>query len=111
MWLVTDRGFYSVVDKGDREGYLCVRARVGDDLAKLFEIESLAGYAGEVIETDNSDYRFRVYVTREDWVAASADLARQIDYPNFKSAVEDRQGRARADIYMKVWSALARLQR
>ena len=59
MWLITDRGFYSVVDKGDREGYLCVRARVRSDLENLFGLDCLAGYAGEVIETGNSDYRFR----------------------------------------------------
>lgn len=111
MWLITDRGFYSVVDKGDREGYLCVRARVRTDLENLFELESLAGYADDVIETDNSDYRFRVYFRREDWVTASAELARQIDYPNFKSAVGERQGRDRAHTYMKVWDDLNKLQR
>ena len=111
MWLVTDRGFYSVVDKGDREGHVCIRARVGTDLENLIELESLTGYAGDVIETHNSDYRFRVYVTREDWVAAAADLARQIDYSNFKSVVAERQGHDRAHTYMDVWSDLNRLQR
>jgi hypothetical protein len=111
MWLVTDRGFYSVVDKGDRPGYLCVRARVRADLESLFEFEPLAGYAGDVIETGDSDYRFRVYFTREDWVSASAELARQIDYPNFKSAVKQRQGRDRADTYLNVWNDLNKLQR
>jgi hypothetical protein len=88
-----------------------VRARVRGDLENLFKLDCLAGYAGDVIDTDNSDYRFRVYVTREDWVTASIELASQIDYPNFKSAVEERQGRDRADIYIGVWTALARLQR
>jgi hypothetical protein len=111
MWLVTERGFYSVVDKGDREGYLCVRARVRGDLENLFRLDCLAGYAGEVIETDNSDYRFRVYVNREDWITAAAELARQIDYSNFKSAVGRRQGHDRANAYMDVWGDLARLQR
>jgi len=110
MWLVTDRGFYSVVDKGDREGYLCVRGRVREDIEALFELDSLAGYAGEVIETDNSDYRYRVYVKREDWVAAAADLAGQIDYDNFKSEVARRQGRERAHTYLGVWQALFELQ-
>ena len=58
-----------------------------------------------------SDYRFRVFVDREDWVQAAAELAREIDYDNFKNAVADRQGPARASIYSKVWSALGRLQR
>jgi hypothetical protein len=111
MWLVTDRGFYSVVDKGDREGFFCIRARVRQDLENLFELDSLANYVDEVIETDNSDYRFRVYVRREDWIAAVADLAGRIDYSNFKSEVARVQGKDRADTYMDVWSALNRLQR
>ncbi|MEX1219252.1 MAG: hypothetical protein WEB05_02570 [Solirubrobacterales bacterium] len=111
MWLVTDRGFFSVVDKGDRAGYLCVRARVRGDLENLFELESLAGYSADVIETHNSDYRFRVYVTREDWIAAASDLADRIDYSNFKSAVAERQGHDRAHTYLDVWQDLYKLQR
>jgi hypothetical protein len=111
VWLVTERGFYSVVDKGDREGFLCVRARVRQDLHNLFELDSMNAYRDEVIETENSDYRFRVYVSREDWTAATADLAGQIDYPNFKNEVAAMQGRERERIYMGVWSALANLQR
>jgi len=110
MWLVSDRGFYSVVDKGDREGYLCVRGRVREDIDNLLELDSLAGYAGEVIETEYSDYRYRVYVKREDWVAAAADLAGQIDYDNFKNAVGRIQGYERSRAYAKVWQDLYDLQ-
>ena len=111
MWLVTDRGFYSVVDKGDREGCVCVRARVRDDLLALIELDSLADWEGRIIDTDDSDYRFRIYVTREDWVLAAAELAERIDYDNFKNAVARRQGHDRADTYLEVWRDLARLQR
>ena len=110
MWLVTDRGFYSVVDKGDREGYVCVRARVSGDIDNLFELDSMKQYAGGVIETHDSDYRYRVYVRRDDWIRAAADLAAQIDYSNFKSQVYRTQGRERAHTYMKAWSALFDLQ-
>lgn len=110
MWLITDRGFYSVVDKGDREGHLCVRARVKDDLENLFKLDCLSGYAGDVIDTDNSDYRFRVYVTRADWAAACSTFAVEIDYDNFKNAVGMRQGYGRASTYMGVWDDLATLQ-
>jgi hypothetical protein len=110
MWLVTDRGFYSVVDKGDREGYLCVRGRLREDLEALFELEALGKYADGIIETHDSDYRYRVYVTREDWTAAVADLASRIDYDNFKNVVARRQGHDRARAYGKVWSALYDLQ-
>ena len=110
MWLVTDRGFYSVVDKGDREGYLCVRGRVREDIDALFELDSLAGYADDVIETHDSDYRYRVYVRREDWVAAAADLAGRIDYDNFKNRVRRSQGADRAHRYGEVWGTLYGLQ-
>ncbi len=110
MWLVTDRGFYSVVDKGDREGCLCVRGRVRADIEALFELDSLAGYAGEIIETDTSDYRYRVYVKREDWVTAAADLAGRIDYDNFKLTANSKQGHDRAFTYTNVWRALLDLR-
>jgi 8-oxo-dGTP pyrophosphatase MutT (NUDIX family) len=38
-------------------------------------------------------------------------LVLDLDYPNFKDAVAQRQGRARADLYHEVWSVLYDLQR
>ncbi len=37
-------------------------------------------------------------------------MAAEIDYPNFKSAVAERQGHGRAGRYMRVWSELLGLQ-
>lgn len=111
MWLVTDRGFYSAVDKGDRPGYLCIRARVREDLVRLCELDSMTSYAGRIQHSDTADYRYRLYARRGDWAKALAELGREIDYPNFKNAVEDRQGSQRAGHYLSVWTALARLQR
>ena len=110
MWLVTDRGFNSTVDKGDREGYLCVRARVREDLERLCELPSMASYADRIEQSELADYRYRIYARRADWAVALEQLGREIDYPNFKDAVEDRQGSDRAGHYYSVWSALARLQ-
>jgi hypothetical protein len=110
MWLTTTDGFYSAVDKGDRPGWLCVRGRVRGDLENLLALKALEGSDEGIIETGNSDYRFRVYVTREQWAAAVAEFAAAIDYSNFKDAVADRQGGERAHAYCDVWSALYRLQ-
>jgi hypothetical protein len=107
MWLVTDRGFYSVVDKGDREGFVCVRGRVREDMGRLLELDCLRRYADDVIETTDSDYRYRVYVTREDWVTAVAEA---IDYDNFKNIVARRLGDDRASVYGAVWNTLYGLQ-
>ena len=111
MWIVTDRGFFSVVDKGEPEGFLCVRARVREDIENLCRLESMTAYADSIEESGFSDYRFRIHVKREDWVRAAADLSEQIDYDNFKNAVASRQGYERASVYSKVWSVLFGLQK
>ncbi|HRV59571.1 MAG: hypothetical protein KDB54_03965 [Solirubrobacterales bacterium] len=111
MWIVTDRGFFSVVDKGEPEGCLCVRARVREDLEHLCRLESLTSYANSIEESELSDYRYRIHVKREDWVKAAADLAGRIDYDNFKNAVAARQGREREGYYSKVWLTLLGMQR
>lgn len=110
MWIVTDRGFFSVVDKGEPEGFLCVRARVRKDLESLCELESMKPYSLSIKESRLSDYRFRIFVDREDWAKAAADLAGQIDYDNFKNAVAARQGSERANLYHEVWDKLYGLQ-
>jgi hypothetical protein len=38
-------------------------------------------------------------------------VAGEIDYPNFKNAVAERQGRARSRVYGRVWNLLLELQR
>ncbi|MGK2955051.1 MAG: hypothetical protein ACSLFI_05200 [Solirubrobacterales bacterium] len=109
--MVTDRGFFSIVDKGDREDHVCIRGRVRADMDGLCALEPLKPYAGEIQESDLGDYRYRVYVDRNDWIMAAALLAEEIDYPNFKDEVARKQGHERASLYMKVWSALYNLQR
>ncbi|MGA7397434.1 MAG: hypothetical protein WBW62_08315 [Solirubrobacterales bacterium] len=109
--MVTDRGFYSVVDKGQTEGELCVRARVREDLERLCELEPMAKYAVGIQESEFGDYRCRINVSRKDWEEAARLLAESIDYSNFKDAVKERQGSERARVYMDVWTALYELQR
>ena len=111
MWMVTNRGFFSIVDKGDREDFLCVRGRVREDMEGLLSLGPLEAYAGELKESDLGDYRYRVYVSRDDWIMAAALLAEEIDYPNFKDEVGKRQGYKRASLYMRVWTTLFGLQR
>jgi len=106
MWVICARGFYSVVENRNRAGELLVRARVREDLEALRDL--LPGV--DVEETPERDYRFRVSVPHEDWALAVAELAREIDYPNFKDAVAERQGRERAHVYSGVWGTLLALQ-
>lgn len=108
MWLMTSIGFFSIVQKpadaGD--GMLTVRARVREDLEKF------AGRLGgaEIHETPDNDYRFRLRAPGASVGALVGQLAQEIDYAKFKSAVASREGRERASLYGQVWHALQPLQ-
>ena len=106
MWLITAQGFYSVVADRDDSTCVVIRARDPADLEALGrQIPDLV-----VFETPGRDYRWRAHVTRVDWERAAAELAAEIDYPNFKDAVAVRQGPERAHLFLEIWSALRRLQ-
>jgi hypothetical protein len=107
MWLVSTQGFYSVVRHRRDPDKLIVRGRVRQDLEALREqIPAL-----RVFSDDSADYRWRAVVTEAEWVVAVAQLATEIDYDNFKSAVGERQGHERARVYGHVWGELLSLQR
>ena len=107
MWLLTNFGFFSVVQKpGDAD--LTVRARVREDLEILREkyLPALGEITG-----GGTDYAFRARVPHEEFAEAARKIALEIDYDNFKNSVRKRQGSERAKIYGKVWSTLLELQR
>jgi len=111
MWLMTPIGFFSVVRKptDEQAGTLTVRARVRFDLEQL-----KARYLpelGPVLESTTTDYRFRAVAPQAAVAQAMARLVTDLDYDNFKNAVAQRQGEARAHLYHDVWSVLYDLQR
>ena len=107
MWLFTTQGFYSVVAHRRDPDKLLVRGRAREDLEALREqIPEL-----RIFSDESADYRWRAVVTRAEWVAALAQLATEIDYDNFKSAVAERQGHERSRLYGHVWGELLSLQR
>jgi hypothetical protein len=106
VWVMTTRGFYSVVQDDEDPDTLLVRARVRGDLERLGEIiEGL-----ELWHDPAADYAWRAPVARSEWAYALGVLAGEIDYRNFKEAVAERQGEERASVYGQVWSALYWLQ-
>ncbi len=64
----------------------------------------------DIIESEDSDYRYRAVAKREAVMAAMATLVADIDYDNFKSEVASRQGYRRAAVYGDVWDVLYGLQ-
>ncbi len=108
MWLMTPLGFVSVVEKpGDP--HLTVRARVRADLDRLRA--EVCPTLTPTIAGAGTDYPYRATCSHEAWATAVADMARSIDYSNFKSTVSQRQGHARARVYGRVWQQLLELER
>jgi 8-oxo-dGTP pyrophosphatase MutT (NUDIX family) len=111
MWLISPVGFFSVVRKTTDilGGTLTVRSRVRGDLEQL-KVRCLPEL-GVITESATNDYRFRAVASQAAVAQAMSHLVLDLDYPNFKDAVAQRQGRARADLYHEVWSVLCDLER
>lgn len=109
MWLITNEGFFSVVQKPDDIGKdtLTVRARVSADLKNL---KKRLPDMGEITTSKYSDYRYRAKAPREQLAAAIEQMVRDIHYSNFKDEVAYKQGQGRADLYHDVWYSLYELQ-
>ena len=108
MWLMTNFGFFSIVQKKD-DDVLTVRARAKGDLETLKEryIPTL----GHILKGEGTDYQYRAKVSREDMAAALGKIIMDIDYSNFKNSVAEKQGNKRARLYGEVWSVLCNLQK
>lgn len=119
MWVATVNGFYSVIafdpvrgkadlDKipSSPEDTLIVRCRAQEDM------EYLAEHFGDLKwwRDNAADYMFRAFLTRQQWAGFMVAQTAELDYSNFKNEVTARQGKARHDVYMRVWSALMALQ-
>ena len=106
MWLLTTRGFYSVVEHGDDPSLLLVCARLEEDLLAL---RDLAPGIDPWYDPD-ADYPWRAELPRDEWAIVAATLAREIDYGNFKHEIAELQGRQRAYVYAGVWETLRELE-
>ena len=108
MWIMTTVGFFSIVEKPDTAPRLTIRARIRQDLIALKK--RYLPNLGRIKESDDTDYRFRATATRADVAKALSQIAKDIDYSNFKDEVSLVQGPQRVFVYHKVWAALLDLQ-
>jgi hypothetical protein len=110
MWVMTRIGFFSVVeDRNDPNGVL-VRGRVCEDLRLMSALIGSLGESKEcpdVVQMDDADYQFRIFITKQEWSDALAALAKTIDYDNFNHTVDEP---LRHQAYMDVWSNLRLLE-
>lgn len=109
MWLFTKHGFFSVVTtENPDENMIQIRARRRVDLVALLSNAPSVVSSGmhTIIETRNSDYPFRVIVTRYTWETIAGWLAEGIDYHNFKGQIRDANY---SHFALTVWEAGRRM--
>lgn len=101
MWIFTVHGFYSAVcariGNGERNqpvdhNRIMVRARLKShlnnlknafpDLLEKCEIETFTG----------TDYKYRIFVSKDTWTTLLEKISEDINYDNFKSAVAKNRG-------------------
>jgi hypothetical protein len=85
MWLCTQHGFFSVVQKSADEFH--VRARCKQDLINL---KKVAPVTAKIHTTAPADYRYRIVVDKMDWQIIGTALIAAIDYSNFKGVIASK---------------------
>lgn len=114
MWIFLNDAFLSIVavsprgrnaptsSVADRAKLLLVRGRIAGDIERVFP-------AAKVRRTDDRDYRYRAYVSREDVAPRLAEAVTAISYRNFKNSVAPAETR-RHGAYLLVWETVWRFQ-
>lgn len=83
MWLCTQLGFYSIVQKTPQETH--IRARAEHDLMNL---RRACRADWEIHTSERADYRFRVIIPPAALPSVMEALSASIDYSNFKGIIE-----------------------
>lgn len=105
MWVFMNDSFFSAVEHEKNPNWVMVRARMEGDLERAFQVDS-----SEVIVTDESDYRFRISVTKDELNAAIMSyVTNYLNYTNFKGSIP-RNDKSRYKAYTGVWSEMLKYQ-
>ncbi len=106
MWLATQHGFYSIVQKS--AGQFHVRARCKRDLENLI---ALAAFEASLHHTTDGDYAWRIIVGQQEVSSIMDALSTSIDYPNFKDRIHDKPDQEdKLPAYSRLWSQMLAYQ-
>jgi len=102
MWIAMNDSFVSIVADREYEMGVVVRARVKEDLVALFP-----DHQKDIIESEDSDYRFRLFLDQQYVAMTIEERVMGISYDNFKNSV--KQGWRKA-AYTKIWEVMYTVQ-
>lgn len=95
MWICLNDAFISAVQNRDNHDELMVRARKKTHLANVFPNRKK-----EIFSVDESDYAWRIVVSKTDFTDMLSNRVNDISYDNFKNSVKDT---ALKKMYNEVW--------
>jgi hypothetical protein len=108
MWLMTQYGFFSIVQHKDDSEKFLVRARVRLDLDRL---KDLAALTTDIVEIKSADYRYRIEISREEMLRVLRWLGEAINYPNFKDRIADLPDQKdRLAQYHEIWGTMRKIK-
>ncbi len=99
MWIFMNDAFFSIVQNREDSKQVLVRSRVKQDLLNAF------GNKHEVIEMEDSDYRFRMFLDKDYVANAIKCHVQSIDYDNFKNSIP-KEDHERKSYYLWVWQVM-----
>lgn len=116
MWLFTIYGFYSIACADGQDGLrdpntIMIRGREKRHLQNLKN--KFPMIQEEIITTWNTDYRYRIVLTKAKWVPVLSELAQEQTWANFKNKVDNNSGQCGddyAEALHKVWETMYGLQ-
>lgn len=111
MWLVTQHGFFNIIQYDeDKPDLLTIKARRREDLVWATDELKLMGAPAGPIETyELADYAYRIKAPKDDVMNLVAKMASSVDYDKFKGRIIEVQPDRHA-IYLRVWQELYVLQ-
>jgi hypothetical protein len=93
-------------------GRMLVRARCEKDINNLFTRYGKSCRSMTPPSSDElRDYRWRLSISRQDWIKLAGKLAEEVDYSNFKMAFQERADQAhKSTAYAEIWWRMRRVQ-
>lgn len=101
MWLFTETGFLSAVQKDPNKPQLTVRARDRESLTDLVK-----KYELKIVKTPMADYPYRVEISKAQFAEWVSKEIESISYSNFKDQVSLVRDSKFAKLLGSVWSTM-----
>lgn len=108
MWIFSKTGFYRVVVDNQNAGYMLIRSRCKADIENLYAAHhQVCPSMSQPTSNELRDYRWRLGISKADWLVLASRLADGIDYSNFKQACHNEPSQdSKSGALMAVWRTM-----